>query len=158
MVTGNPLMAVRADRPNISTGRESQVSVQHAVAAILVTGKAGLYGFTDACVQDARVQALRGKVTVVRDASISTIAAAVDITPADGAVHTLRQSAARGSDANPMTDADLEEKLRAAGAQWDPRYDTAPLINAIWRLDESDDVSRLTVMTVPHASSAVTPA
>ena len=27
--------------PNISTGRESQVSVQHAVAAALVTGKAG---------------------------------------------------------------------------------------------------------------------
>ena len=65
MVTGNPLMAARADRPNISTGRESQVSVQHAVAAALVTGKAGLAQFTDACVNDPAVRALRGKVEVL---------------------------------------------------------------------------------------------
>ena len=33
VVRGNPLLALRADRPDISTGRKSQVSVQHAVAA-----------------------------------------------------------------------------------------------------------------------------
>jgi len=32
LVSGNPLLGVRTDRPNISTGRESQVSTQHAVA------------------------------------------------------------------------------------------------------------------------------
>src|SRR5450432_1914466 len=42
VVRGNPLLGVRTDRPEISTGRESQVSVQHAVAAALVTGQAGL--------------------------------------------------------------------------------------------------------------------
>jgi len=31
-VTGNPLLAARTDRPNISTSGQSQVSVQHAVA------------------------------------------------------------------------------------------------------------------------------
>jgi D-isomer specific 2-hydroxyacid dehydrogenase, NAD binding domain/MmgE/PrpD N-terminal domain/MmgE/PrpD C-terminal domain len=41
-VFGNPLLAARTDRPNISTGGQSQVSVQHAVAAALVTGKAGV--------------------------------------------------------------------------------------------------------------------
>ena len=55
VVTGNPLLAARTDRPNISTGRESQVSVQHAVAAALVTGKAGVEQFTDACVNDPAV-------------------------------------------------------------------------------------------------------
>ena len=59
MVSGNPLLAARADRPNISTGRESQVSVQHAVAAALVTGKAGLDQFTDACVHDRGAGAAR---------------------------------------------------------------------------------------------------
>ena len=103
VVTGNPLLAARADRPNISTGREAQVSVQHAVAAALLTGKAGLDQFTDSCVCDAQVQALRDKVAVARDARFSTIAAAVEITTADGAVHKLVQEAARGSDANPMT-------------------------------------------------------
>ena len=49
-VRGNPLLGVRADRPDVATGRESQVSVQHAVAAALLTGQAGIEQFTDACV------------------------------------------------------------------------------------------------------------
>ncbi len=149
IVTGNPLMVARADRPDISTGRESQVSVQHAVAVALLTGKAGLEQFTDACVQDPRVQALRRKVSVVGDATIVTTAAAVAITTADGVEHKLTQSAARGSDANPMSDRDLEDKLRDAAAGWNPRHDIRPLIEAIWRVDESEDVSRLAAMTVP---------
>ncbi|HEY5063358.1 MAG TPA: MmgE/PrpD family protein [Xanthobacteraceae bacterium] len=149
-VTGNPLLVARADRPNISTGRESQVSVQHAVAAALLTGKAGLEQFTDSCVQDAQVQTLRRKVSVTGDANIATIAAAVAITSVDGAVHELKQVAARGSDDNPMTDRDLEEKLRAAAAGWNPHHDIAPLIEAVWRVDESADVSRLAAMTAPR--------
>jgi 2-methylcitrate dehydratase PrpD len=150
VVTGNPLMATRADRPNISTGRESQVSVQHAVAAALLTGKAGLEQFTDACVNDLAVRALRGKVEVVRDEKYSTVAAAVAITTADGKTYRLSQEAARGSDANPMSDRDLEEKLRDAALSWNLRHDVAPLIDAIWQVDKSTDVSRLAAMTVPR--------
>jgi 2-methylcitrate dehydratase PrpD len=153
VVRGNPLLGVRTDRPDISTGRESQVSVQHAVAAALVTGKAGIDQFTDACVQDAKVRALRGKVVVERDDSFSTIAAAVEITTADGAVHKLSQAAARGSDVNPMSDADLEGKLRTVAAGWEPRYDAGPLIDAIWALDRSTDVSGLMSLAVPRQSA-----
>jgi 2-methylcitrate dehydratase PrpD len=151
VVRGNPLLGVRTDRPNVATGRESQVSVQHAVAAALVTGKAGIDQFSDTCVQDAKVQALRGKVVVERDDSFSTIAAAVDITTADGAVHKLLQAAARGSDVNPMSDADLEGKLRTVAAGWDPRYNAGPLIDAIWALDRSADISGLMSLAVPSA-------
>src|SRR5205823_1839435 len=141
VVRGNPLLAVRTDRPEVSTGRESQVSVQHAVAVALVTGKAGLYQFTDECVRDPGVLALRSKIEVVRDSALSTIAAAVEITTADGKIHKLSQPAARGSDVNPMSDVDLEKKLRATAYRWNPRYDTAPLIDTIWALDKSRDVS-----------------
>jgi 2-methylcitrate dehydratase PrpD len=150
VVRGNPLLGVRTDRPDISTGRESQVSVQHAVAAALVTGKAGVDEFTDACVRDPRVLALRGKVAVERDDSFSTIAAAVDITTADGRLHKLSQPAARGSDVNPMSDADLEAKLRTAAAGWEPRYDACPLIEAIWQLDKRADAADLAAMAVPR--------
>ena len=54
VVTGNPLLGIRTDRPNISTSAQSQVSVQHALAAALVTGKAGVEQFSDACVNDPR--------------------------------------------------------------------------------------------------------
>jgi 2-methylcitrate dehydratase PrpD len=148
VVRGNPLLGLRTDRPDISTGRESQVSVQHAVAAALVNGKAGLDQFTDACVRDPRVLALRGKVAVERDDAFSTISADVDIVTADGVIHKLSQPAARGSDVNPLSDTDLEAKLRTAAAGWNPRHDIAPLIAAIWSLDQSADVSELASLAV----------
>jgi len=150
VVRGNPLLVVSTDPPDVSTGRESQVSVQHAVAAALVTGKAGLDQFTDACVRDPGVLALRSKIEVTRDSALSTIAAAVDITTADGKIHQLSQSAARGSDVNPMSDTDLEDKLRTTAHGWNPHYDTAPLIDAIWALDTSADVSSLARLAVPR--------
>ena len=151
VVTANPLVTLRADRPNITAGRESQVSVQHAVAAALVTGKAGLAQFSDACVNDPRVLALRSRVVLAQDDAIPTIAAAVAITTADGKIHNLSQKAARGSELNPMSDKDLEDKLRDAAATWNPSHDIAPLIGAIWSLDGSEDVSQLAALTVPKA-------
>ena len=142
-------MSVRADRPNVSTGREAQVSVQHAVAAALVKGYAGLEQFTDACVNDPDVLKLRSKVEVLRDEGFSTVAAAVEITASDGRTFSLEQRAARGSDANPLSDRDLEGKLRAAALLWNPRYDAAPLIDAIWNVESSNDVSKLVALTVP---------
>ena len=152
VVHGNPLLGVRADRPDVSTGRESQVSVQHAVAVALVTGQAGIDQFTDASVRDPRVRALRSKVELVRDDAFATIAAAIDITTADGRFHRMQQKAARGSDANPMSDRDLEHKLRSAAAGWDSRHDIAPLIEAIWALDQSADVSGLASLAMPNNS------
>jgi 2-methylcitrate dehydratase PrpD len=149
-VTGNRLLGIRADRPNISTSAQSQVSVQHALAA-LVTGKAGVEQFSDACVNDPRVVALRGRVQVLRDESFATVASAVDITTADGEVYKLSRAAARGSDDSPMTDQDLEQKLRDAAADWNPGHDVAPLIDAIWHLDKAGDVAKLMALAVPRA-------
>lgn len=150
VVRGNPLLAIRTDRPNVLTGRESQVSVQHAVAAALITGKAGLAQFSDECVRDPDVLKLRSKVELVRDERFSTVAAAVEVTTSDGKVFKLEQPAARGSDANPLSDSDLEQKLRAVASLWSPRYDVAPLIDAIWNVEASTDVSTLVSLTVPR--------
>jgi 2-methylcitrate dehydratase PrpD len=133
----------------VSTGRESQVSVQHAVAAALVTGKAGVDQFTDACVNDPAVQALRRKVTVEVDPACSTVAVAVAIS-ASGMTYNLSQAAARGSDLNPMSDKDLEDKLRTSSAGWDAGHDITPLIEAVWALENSADVSRLAALAVPR--------
>jgi len=150
VVRGHPLLGDRADRPDVSTGRESQVSVQHAAAVALLTGKAGLDEFSDARVRDPDVLALRSKVELNRDPAFSTIAASVEITTADGRIHHRSQSAARGSDANPMSDAELEDKLRRAAAGWEPQHDVAPLIDAVWALDSSADVSALASLAVPR--------
>jgi 2-methylcitrate dehydratase PrpD len=148
LVRGNPLLAVRADRPAITSGRESQVSVQHAVAAALIWGKAGLEQFNDASVLDPRAVELRSKVKVESDAAIELAAACVQIETEDGRQHLRSQSAARGSDGNPLSDADLENKLREAGAQW-RGCAVEPLIDAIWTLDQSPDTASLLALAVP---------
>lgn len=150
VLRGNPLLAVRTDRPEVSTGREAQVSVQHAVAAALVSGKAGLDQFTDACARDPAVLELRRKVEVIRDPKISTTSAEVEISTADGKRHLQSQPAARGSDRNPLSDTEIEEKLRVITAQWNPGHDVRPLIDAVWALDTSTDVSNLPALTVPR--------
>jgi 2-methylcitrate dehydratase PrpD len=150
VLRGNPLLSDRTDRPHISTGTESQVSVQHAVAAALALGKAGLDQFTDDCARDPAVVEMRHRIEVVRDSAVATIAAQIELTTQDGTTHRLSTPAARGSPANPMTDGDLEDKLRTIAASWQPGYDAAPLIDAIWALDRSEDASRLLALTVPR--------
>jgi 2-methylcitrate dehydratase PrpD len=151
VLRGNPLLSVRTDRPDISTGRESQVSVQHAVAAALVLGRAGLDQFTDACARDPKVIEMRCNVEVIRDPAIATIAAEVELWTADGTRHALSTPAARGSPSNPMSDREIEDKLRTIAAAWRPGHDVQPLIDAVWELERSNDVSSLLALTVPQS-------
>ena len=119
-IRGNPLLLQRTDRPEVATGRESQVSLQHAVAAALVLGKAGLDQFTDACVNDPAVIAMRRKIEVASDPAISTIAVEMDFWTKDGKQHHVTTQAARGSASNPLKDKEIEEKLRTEAKSWRP--------------------------------------
>ena len=147
---GNPLLVQRTDRPVVATGRESQVSLQHAVAAALVLGKAGLEQFTDACVNDPKVSAMRKRISVASDPNISTIAVEMEFTTADGKVHKMSTQAARGSAANPLKDSEIERKLRDEAKSWNAGHDIQPLIDAVWSLDKSSDVSTLAKLATPQ--------
>jgi 2-methylcitrate dehydratase PrpD len=147
---GNPLLLQRTDRPEVKTGRESQVSLQHAVAAALVRGRAGLDQFTDAAVNDPAVSALRHRIEVAANPALSTIAAEMDVVTADGTTHTVSTQAARGSAANPLTDAEIEDKLRSEADGWQKGHDIQPLIDAVWSVDRSPDVSALAQLAIPR--------
>jgi len=149
-VRGNPLLLQRTDRPEVASGRESQVSLQHAVAAALVLGKAGLDQFTDACVDDPAIKDMRRRIEVASDPAISTIAVEMDFWTKDGKKHSVSTQAARGSSANPLKDSEIEQKLLDEARSWRPAHDIKPLIDAVWALDKSGDVSNLAAMTVPR--------
>ena len=151
VVTGNPLLGIRTDRPDIATGRESQVSTQHAVAAALVTGQAGVEQYTRRLRQRSGGCGRCAAKSAWCGMKASPIyAAAVEITTADGATHRVAQKASRGSEANPMSDKDLEDKLRNAAAMAIPHNDVSPLIDAIWQLDAGAPISGLAALTVPR--------
>jgi 2-methylcitrate dehydratase PrpD len=148
-VRGNPLLLQRTDRAEIATGREAQVSLQHCVAAALVVGKAGLDQLSDSAVADPRIKTLRAKFACKGDPAIPTIAAEMDVWTTDGKKHALSTQAARGSVANPLKDAEIEAKLRDEAQRWEPGHDVQKLIDAVWSLEKSDDVSTLVALTRP---------
>jgi 2-methylcitrate dehydratase PrpD len=147
VVRGHPLLSERADRPNVTTGREAQVSVQHSVAAAQIFGAAGLDQYTDVCVNDPKVLELRRKVELLQDANVPVEAAVLELWTRDGSRHRISVDAARGSAGRPLTDRELEQKFEAL-ADAHVR-DGRKLINAVWRLDTMEDVSAILPMTVP---------
>jgi hypothetical protein len=50
-----------------------------------------------------------------------------------------------------MSDRDIEDKLRAIAAAWCPGHDVAPLIDSVWTLERSNDVSHLLALAVPRS-------
>ena len=153
VVRGHPLLSARADRPNVTTGREAQVSVQHSVAAAMLFGQAGLAQYTDDCVLDPKVLALRAKVMVEKDASIDVASASIQMWTTDGQTFSITIPAARGSLANPLTDREIEDKVRTLAAGWNADHDVQPLIDAVWALDRSDDAGTLLRLTVPNQTN-----
>jgi 2-methylcitrate dehydratase PrpD len=142
-VRGNPLLRQRTDRPQPRSGREAAVSIQHSVAVCFLFGAAGVAQYADACVHDPTVQALGARVRVDDDAGIAVEAAHVKVTLDDGRdCETLVQHAS-GSPARPMSDADLEAKVRGL-AQWRHWSGSADaLIDSLWRLDEAQDTATI---------------
>ena len=104
--------------PTSSTARKIPVDVQHVVAAALVFGRAGVE-FSEAAVRDPTVLDVRRRIEVVRDENISVISARIELWTRDGTKASCSVPAARGSAPNPMSDQDLEEKLRINVAGWE---------------------------------------
>ena len=110
---------------------------------VFTRGRAGVPEFSDECVQDAAVRALYPRIRVVTDAAYPIESIRMDVRLRTGAVLTRTVECARGSLERPLSDADLERKLVTLAAHGAPGLDTAPLIEALWRLDEIDDAGSL---------------
>jgi 2-methylcitrate dehydratase PrpD len=143
-IAGHPLLRERTDRAQVNTGREAQVSAQHAVAVALTRGRAGLAEFSDECVADNGLRSLGAKVGFVDDASYAVESARVTVHMGAGkAVLSWLVDQARGSSARPLSDADLENKLKDLAQYGKSGCDPEPLIQAIWSLDRADDAGSL---------------
>lgn len=141
-LVGHPLLRQRTDRPGIQTGRQSQVSAQHAVPVSLLRGRAGLNEFSDEAVHDPVLRKLGERVVFEDDASYSVDAVEVRVQMADGALVVEHIEAAQGSRVRPLSDADLENKLRTLCEHGRSGVDASRLIDAVWALDRADDASQ----------------
>jgi 2-methylcitrate dehydratase PrpD len=140
-LTGNPFLQQRTDRPDVTTGRESQVSAQHAIAIALRRGRAGLAEFDDAAVAETLRDGIRPAVRFVDDARYDIESVRMVVRTRDGAETAVDIEDTRGGSNNPMTDADLTEKLEMLAEYGGFGRDVMPLADAIWSLDSADDAS-----------------
>jgi 2-methylcitrate dehydratase PrpD len=138
---GHPLLRARTDRPNITLGREAQVSAQHSVAVALARGRAGLAEFTDAAVAEPRLRAFASRLEFIDDSSYSVEVAQVSVTLRSGETMSRRIDAARGSLNAPLADTDLENKLRALAEYGGSGCKPGPLIDSLWTLESAPDSS-----------------
>jgi len=151
---GHSLLRERTDRPSPGSGREAQVSAQHAVAVTLTLGRAGLDEFSDTCAADPKWRELGGKVAFADDDSFGVESATVTVHLRDGGRSTRHVEAARGSLAVPLTDRELETKLAALAAWGGSGCQAAPLAAALWSLDARADAGSLMLLATPRVEQA----
>ena len=124
-------------------GLKSKWSIYHSAAVALVDGVAGEHQYTDERVNDPEVRALRASVTASADAQLQEIAARVAVTLKNGTVLAKHVERVVGSAENPMSDRDLEAKVRGLAHGILPNDKTAALIAACWRIADLGDVAEL---------------
>lgn len=149
VVRGHPLMRELADRPNIESGRDAKVSLQHSVAAAFICGAAGLAQYEDACIADPAISALSARVVFEEDPTAPVESAIVTVHLVDGTEHSQSVRHARGTPGRPMSEQELDTKVRELAAYGAPFVDAAGLIAAVRGIQEEADPIRLIRLTVP---------
>lgn len=142
IVSGDALLMTRGDR-TITNHRDSRVSIHHSAAIALLWGQAGIREFSDPKAMSAEIVAFRAKVTAVRDDSLPMGAARIVVRMTDGAEHQTTVLHARGSLEKPLSDADIEAKVRELAAHAGTGLDASPIIAGVWGLDRAPGVGQL---------------
>jgi 2-methylcitrate dehydratase PrpD len=138
-----PIVLELTANPRPNTGLEGKFSVYHAAAAAIVFGAAGEPQFSNEAVRDARVTALRERITVAPDAALRKIEARITIGLADGRQLSKHVEHALGTLKRPMSDADLEEKFRALTEGVIAPQKTDDLIKLCWNAATLDDAGKI---------------
>ena len=146
-LTGHPLLRERTDRPDVTTGRLSQISAQHTIAIALRRGKAGLTEFNDDAVGETLRDGIRPKVRFIDDDSRDIANVHMRVLTRQGPAHEIEITAAKGGPDNPMTDRELEDKLAELAEFRGFKRDVQAIADAVWALDTAEDASAVMRLT-----------
>lgn len=141
-VQGSALLLARGDRV-VRNERDARVSIHHCAAIALLLGAAGVPEFADAAVFRLDIVSLRQKVKASLDDSLRDGAARVMVRLHSGETFEEFVMDAKGSLADPLSDRDIEEKLRDGARLGGANWDVERVIDLVWQLDTLADVSNL---------------
>ncbi len=150
-VQGSQLLLDRGDRA-VANVRDARVSIHHSAACGLLLGAAGVREFSEAVVFEPAVVHFREKVRAQLDAGLPDGAAQVTVRTRSGKTLGETVMSARGSLADPLSDADIENKLRECIQTDGNSSDPSKIIDAVWRLEQLPDVTGLMNASRGHRS------
>lgn len=148
----HPLVLELTGKKTPQSGLEGKFSVYHSCAVAIVHGAAGEAQYSDACVRDPRVVALRERVHATVDPAMHEDQARIRIRLTDGRVLDRSIEHAVGSLARPMSDADLEAKFRGLVLEHLGAARTHALLDMVWRVETLVDAGTLARAAVPCVS------
>ena len=131
------------------TELQAKFSMEFCMAILLLERKAGLEEFTDEVVNRPDVQALLARVDFgvhpeAEAAGFDKMTTIVEVELNDGTFLKGSADFGKGSPANPMTDAELEQKFQECAA-WGgmERARAQRVIDLVWRLVRVENVAEL---------------
>jgi 2-methylcitrate dehydratase PrpD len=131
------------------TPLEGKFSFQFLLAAIILRGKVGTAEFTPAFVSSDDCQQMQARIETrfdqgIEDMGWDRIRSRIDLTTRDGR-HCTRwaDERYRGGPDHPLSDDELEAKLRDCAREVVDDSTLDRLLDTLWRLDEIGDVSAM---------------
>jgi 2-methylcitrate dehydratase PrpD len=155
IVQGSALLLARGDRP-VNNERDARVSIHHCVACGLLLGRAGVAEFALDAVVRPDIAQLRQKVRAELDGKMPDGAARVTVHLSSGEVLTETVISPRGSLAAPLSDHDIEAKLRESVRLGGSDWNADRVIESVWRLETSDNVADVLRSLPPSPASRPT--
>jgi 2-methylcitrate dehydratase PrpD len=150
-----PLVVELTGKRNPQVGLEGKFSVYHSAAIAFLFGEAGERQYSDTCVGDPRVFALRNRVVdAIVDPAIRADEAYVNVTLRNGRVLEKHVEHAVGSLERPMSDRELEAKFHGLAAEILTKDESDRLLKLCWNVEMLEDAADLGKATVPHRSVA----
>ena len=141
-VSGDQLLLDRGDRV-VTNERDARVSIHHCAAVALLFGAAGLKEFSEAAVHDPAIVALRTLTKVRLDAASPKGAATVAVRTTDGRTLETTMLNPRGSAQRPLTNQEIEDKVRDLARYGGFRGPIDRIIAMLWGLETLPSIEPL---------------
>lgn len=144
-----PIVFELCMKKDLRVGLEGKFSIYHAAAIGLVRGRASLDEFADAVLEDAALTRIRELTRPRKIEAMRADEAVVRVTLKDGTEFTQHVKHARGNLEQPLSDHDLEQKLRELADRVVGPAGAARIIERCWKLDQLADCRDLIDAALP---------
>jgi 2-methylcitrate dehydratase PrpD len=142
IISGDQLLLDRGDRP-VANERDARVSIHHCAAVSFLFGAASLNAFSDDAVHDSAVVRLRALTKAQLRADSPRGAATATVRMTDGLVFEGTVEHPKGSIEQPLSNREIEAKLRDLARYGAFHGSIEDIIAAVWRLDEMATIEPL---------------